>query len=389
LKSDNVQMQSEKVVIDILQDEEDGQFYQYAYTARVRAEFNFFTGVGPENMQVGFPLEDLMTLNLGETMMPKDFTVKVQDQAVQTETIKLNENSYSDDWIVWNMSFGTGLTKVEVEYFLPSYTGLTYYILETGAGWKDAIESAVVEINLPEQYNLAEYEQAGLIGARKSVLDIYDPSFIVEPAGYEIVNNKIVWNFVNLEPTKDNNIVLGLKDSKIYDDLVVAKRAVKEVADADAYISLAKAYLPLSENKWGCPSGIYKELAEQSLMEVYSGTRFDSIEKQAICAALLAQLNMCSEYTPEDGWNKVNMYVLAADNLAPDNQDVQNILKPIKEDALYQEKFPVVEEDVNPAQTENVVEQVEPSNDLYVIIGVFVLLLAVFGIAFLVRNSKK
>lgn len=98
-------------------------------------------------------------------------------------------------WYLWNVAFNKGEQKtIKVVYSLPS--GMGYganyryfkYILETGSGWYDVINSAVIKLKL-HNINIEAIEE-------------------ITPSGSSIdyENKTIVWNMQNLEPTDKDDI---------------------------------------------------------------------------------------------------------------------------------------------------------------------------------------
>ncbi|MBT6574086.1 hypothetical protein HOM83_03550 [Candidatus Falkowbacteria bacterium] len=396
LKSSDIQMKSEHVRIDIQPDEMNSHYY--LYNAKLSAEFVFYNSEEPVDMQVGFPMEDLMSLNLwGDPNMPKEFTVRVNDQEVETENIKLNEASYQDDWIAWDMTFAADETVVEVEYFLPSSGGgysdmarnYSYYVLETGQGWKDEIESALIEVKFPSDYDLIKYLEMDMVGPRNSVLDLYDPPLIIEPTGYTIEENTVKWDLIDFEPTHEDNIVFGIAHWDVYNNLAYTKDSVKDNTAAEDYFMLARAYLPFARvSKSMCYGGLYKELAEKTLEKV-TGDNVFSEEERALGFLENARIYLCTDFDGENA-KEVKYYIDLANQISGDSEKVKMQLSNLEQDEYYKGMFPKVEEPV--VEEPSVIEDkpAETSDkDLFIIIGSFILLLLVFAVAFTVRNSKK
>ena len=76
-----------------------------------------------KTIDVGFPLEDLKTLSMGDLSSPSNFEVSINGARVETESVKLNEDSYSDDWIGWQATFENGYTDMVVEYDIEATYG--------------------------------------------------------------------------------------------------------------------------------------------------------------------------------------------------------------------------------------------------------------------------
>ena len=100
-------------------------------------------------------------------------------------------------WYVWDVHFNKNEKKtIKVIYSLPSGigNGAEYryfnYILETGSGWHGLIEQADIELKLHD-INMETIEE-------------------ISPTGYQIdtTEKNIKWNFLDLEPTNDDDIYL-------------------------------------------------------------------------------------------------------------------------------------------------------------------------------------
>lgn len=98
-------------------------------------------------------------------------------------------------WYIWNVHFDNNENKtIKIVYSLPSGKGYgaNYryfkYIFETGSGWHGSIEKADIELKLHD-IKMETIEE-------------------ISPKGYQIdkVEMTIKWNFINLEPTKDDDI---------------------------------------------------------------------------------------------------------------------------------------------------------------------------------------
>jgi hypothetical protein len=106
-------------------------------------------------------------------------------------------------WYVWNVHFDKDEKKtIKVVYSLPSGEGYgaNYryfkYILETGSGWYGSIEKADIELKLHD-IRVKTIEE-------------------ISPKGYLIDTEEktIKWNFVNLEPTKNEDIYVRYYNPK-------------------------------------------------------------------------------------------------------------------------------------------------------------------------------
>lgn len=103
------------------------------------------------------------------------------------------------NWYLYDVDFEAGEEKRIVNYYwlMPSSykTGHWFsYILETGASWKDSIESVDVYVNFHGDLSVYDVTQLG-------------------PEGYQYnlfgENDNVSWHFENLEPTEDDNLSVG------------------------------------------------------------------------------------------------------------------------------------------------------------------------------------
>lgn len=108
---------------------------------------------------------------------------------------KIREGKYP--WYVWNVRFKENEHKtIKVSYRLPS--GMSYaanyryfkYLLNTGAGWYKDIGKAEIILKL-NNIDLNKVEK------------IAPPNYTIDKK-----NKTIKWNFINLEPTKNDDIYL-------------------------------------------------------------------------------------------------------------------------------------------------------------------------------------
>ena len=144
-----VRMVAETVLIDVKADSGLG-------TARVTADFTMRNlGNQPESMAARFPI----TANDGFGNYPeiKELVVKVNGQEIPYQRANYPDIRYQDKdvpWAEFNITFPVGQdVPIQVVYNLKGsgympYTAF-YYILETGAGWKDTIGSADIILRLP------------------------------------------------------------------------------------------------------------------------------------------------------------------------------------------------------------------------------------------------
>lgn len=133
-------------------------------------------------------------------------------------------------WAVFDVGFPPGDdVSIEVSYTVQGFGIYPYenfrYILETGAGWKDAIGSADVIVRLP-------YEAS-------------DRNVWVEAStlGLTLYGNEVRWHFENLEPTSENNIEISLLPPSMWQKILTETANVtRNPQDGEAWGRLGKAY---------------------------------------------------------------------------------------------------------------------------------------------------
>ncbi|WP_294081999.1 hypothetical protein [Proteiniphilum sp. UBA5384] len=106
-------------------------------------------------------------------------------------------------WYVWKVHFDKNERKqIKVVYSLPSGQGYGAdyryfkYILETGSGWYGLIEKATIELQLHD-IKLENLEE-------------------ISPIGYQInrTDKTIKWSFINIEPSKEDDIYVSYYNTK-------------------------------------------------------------------------------------------------------------------------------------------------------------------------------
>ncbi|MFH0891801.1 MAG: hypothetical protein V1867_03405 [Candidatus Falkowbacteria bacterium] len=290
LKDSNIQMKEEMVTIDIKENKEleknNGSLNRYY--AHVKAEFIFINEGDKKTIDVGFPLDDLDTLHLGDLMSPDNFRVYIDGQEATTTAVKLNENSHGDDWIAWKNPFNKGENKTIVEYDIEAhypggYTGSTYdhalfYVLETGAGWNGLIEKADITINFPDDFNLEKYAEYGFFPSEQPAYAIID----IFPRNYKIVSkNQIKISFNDFDPVHNDNIRIYFSGAEKYNNLISALDDYNKnynQLDSDQYINLGKAYLAFSSCKMKGGNeyaGQFSEIAFNYLSRFYGISDFE------------------------------------------------------------------------------------------------------------------
>lgn len=128
---------------------------------------------------------------------------------------------------------------IEVTYTLQAEGYLPYatfnYILETGAGWKDAIGAADFILRMPYETNEMNVQTAP---------DFYPSS---TPNG-QFAGNEVRWHFENLEPTHDENAIFqaSVVAPHLWQAMLDARQnAAANPNDGDAWGALGRAYKPM------------------------------------------------------------------------------------------------------------------------------------------------
>jgi formylglycine-generating enzyme required for sulfatase activity len=246
----NVQMMAETVIITVSdQPKNKGQGEPIHVSARFTMQNQ---GQEEEKMQVIFPLTRLSA----EYEMQSDyhvnldsFKVKVAGQPADTTEIttpaekgyelEYEGNSASPSggflpsvhWAAFDATFPVHKNVLlEVEYDMVPYGGVEFtaieYILETGAGWYGSILSGDIILRLP-------YTASG-------------EAIRWANEGYTLSGNEIRWHLRNLEPTRDDNIAVGVYSSKTWRNITALRSKVAQnPGDAGAWSRLGDGYAAL------------------------------------------------------------------------------------------------------------------------------------------------
>ena len=229
-----VRMAAETVQIDVA---DDG----YLGRARVTADFTMRNlGTESESMAVRFPI----SANDGRGSYPeiKDLLIKINGQQISYKRANYPDIRYQDENIPWaefNVTFPVGKdVPIQVAYNLSGsgympYTAF-YYILETGAGWKDTIGSADIILRLPYEPN------------PQNVVINMEIGWGETTSGGVIEGNEMRWHFDNFEPGPDGtvqNMEFSMVAPVSWKNLLVERdSAAKNPKDSEAWGRLAKAY---------------------------------------------------------------------------------------------------------------------------------------------------
>ncbi|GAP13028.1 hypothetical protein LARV_00769 [Longilinea arvoryzae] len=219
----------------------------YHMRALVEAVFTMRNlGTADEAFDVWFPLAASLRypgmLPYTPENIVSDFKVWVDGQPTATEQVQapdVSDPAQQSAWARFGMTFPAGKdVTVRVNYTLyPSGRrpfGGFEYILQTGAGWKDSIGKAVINVYLPDTVTA---ESVSLSGKSIEGLPIAP-----QPTGYSIENNVIHWELTDLEPGAKDNIYVDVLEPERYRALVRARaQAANSPDSADAQLELANA----------------------------------------------------------------------------------------------------------------------------------------------------
>lgn len=197
VESTQVRMAAEMVLIDV-QDEIDPESLG---RARITADFTMHnTGSADESMSVRFPIS--ASDGRGDYPEISDIQIKTGGRPVTFRRVKFPDQQYPYGEIPWaefDARFPAGIdTSIQVSYTLkgtgyPPYTAF-YYVLETGAGWKDTIGSADIILRLPYAANPQNVVLGMQIGWAETT------------RGSVFQGNEARWHFENFEPGPDGPV---------------------------------------------------------------------------------------------------------------------------------------------------------------------------------------
>ncbi len=219
----------------------------YHMRALVEAVFQMRNlGTADEAFDVWFPLAASLRypgmLPYWPDNIVNDFKVWIDGEPTAFEHVQapdVGNPEQQSTWARFAMRFPAGQdVTVRVNYTLyPSGRrpfGGFEYILQTGAGWKDTIGKAVINVYLPDTVTP---ENVSLSGKSIEGLPIAP-----QPEGYSIENNVIRWKLTDLEPSETDNIFVDVLEPERYRELVRARAGAESAPNsADAQVALARA----------------------------------------------------------------------------------------------------------------------------------------------------
>jgi hypothetical protein len=237
-ESTQVQMLAETVLIEVQTAPWPGVSLSSVVRdwAKVTAHFVMLNqGTADESMQVRFPLTNPRGWGDGWGEYPEieDIRVWVDGQQVSTSKVTSPSPRGDDDppilWAGFDVTFPAGeQVEIEVRYSQRA-TGyhpqsVFTYILETGAGWKDAIGSGELIVRFP------------YTASHENVLMQHSSG------GMRFVGADARWSFEELEPTGEDNLRVTIIEPGYWLAVIGAQGIVdNHPDDGDAWGGLARA----------------------------------------------------------------------------------------------------------------------------------------------------
>ncbi|HLO33058.1 MAG TPA: hypothetical protein VK249_28185 [Anaerolineales bacterium] len=233
-----VRMAAETVMIEVHRDITPESLGK----ARVTADFTMHNlGTADESMAARFPISS----NDGRGQYPEISNLLI---TVNRHQVQYRRASYPDfhypytdmvPWAEFDVTFPAGQdVSVRVAYDLHGsgyypYSAF-YYILETGAGWKDTIGSADVILRLPYEAN-----------PQNVVIDFPIGWADTTPGGV-FQGNEVRWHFDNFEPGQNQpvqNMEFALVAPSAWQNVLLARANTEQHPnDGEAWGLLAKEY---------------------------------------------------------------------------------------------------------------------------------------------------
>jgi len=229
-----VRMMAETVVIDVMSNNDTNGLGQ----AKVTANFTMRNlGNTAETMGVRFPIGS--DNGFGQLPELKSLNVKVNDKSVLTNRIMEQDAPWSSELVPWaqfNVSFPPSQdVHIQVTYVLDG-TGeypfvAYYYVLHTGAGWKDTIGSADIIFRLPYEANTSNIIFNEEIGWSSTT------------TGGRFSGKEVKWHFDNLEPDQYSDFQFSIVNPAVWQKVLIEQANVQNnPSDGEAWGRLGKLY---------------------------------------------------------------------------------------------------------------------------------------------------
>lgn len=210
---DKIQMQSELITVLL-----------YPDFAVVRGEYNMLNLSGKEIVfNTGYPINASFDNDVVSRISFEDIyglKVFVDNKEIGNEKLKGGDSTFAFDnkrgnlynnWYVWKSNFKPGgLTKIKVYFIVNTSNSILrkgyskdhdngfVYVLESGRAWAKNIESGRINIQLMGGLNVKD-----IIGVSPN------SKFTINDEG-----NSLIYDFKNLEPTPNDNILIRYKKIK-------------------------------------------------------------------------------------------------------------------------------------------------------------------------------
>jgi len=189
--SNDIRMTREVLTIDYTNQITPTPDHQSDYID-VHARFWFRNEGKAVTQQMGFPLGRELLSGFG--IWGSQFKVTMDGAAVKTLNFDEKKNTAGnselayDQWNTFEIPFAAGQSRlIDVTYTILPRGGYFLYVLQTGRLWKGPIGDLTIDVNF------------GRAAAFPDLLS-------VQPAGYRLQGNHILWHFTNYEPQQDIEI---------------------------------------------------------------------------------------------------------------------------------------------------------------------------------------
>lgn len=178
--------------------------------AEVKATFTFHNTGEATEVLVGFPQGKGREGRLGDSPELKDFKAYVDGVEVEVtfkEQVEPEKDLDFAGWYTFKVAFAPGQTRVVRNTYRGAHTYVSdgtcffNYVLRTGGLWKGPIGRADIIVHLQDGLTWEDFNLLPAGGEFYSV---------VQPSGYRLVEDKILWHFEDIEPTSGEfDITIG------------------------------------------------------------------------------------------------------------------------------------------------------------------------------------
>jgi hypothetical protein len=177
----------------------------------VHARFWFKNEGKTVTQQMGFPLGREALSGFG--IWAPQFKVTMDGTAVKTLNFDEKKNTAGnselayDQWNTFEIPFAAGQSRlIDVTYTILPRGGYFLYVLQTGRLWKGPIGDLTIDVNLGREA-------------------VFPDLLSVQPAGYHIQGNHVLWHFTNYEPEQDIEI------ESMFPDFWTTVRPLRDAAE--------------------------------------------------------------------------------------------------------------------------------------------------------------